>query len=186
MGVRAGCWLLAVTALLGACSGEEPAGTLPPMASQSPLTAAPGKTTPPQLAAAALPATAQGASAFATYYMELIEYTFATGDATALRTASDAACLGCRNFLEAAAKASSAGEFAIDADIEVLEAVSPAIQAGETTVDLRYKRTNGTVVDGAGNVIKSIRAQNATDVQITVSRGRSWIVTAFTAVSAAS
>jgi len=118
--------------------------------------------------------------------MELIEYAFASGDGAALRTASDSDCVGCNNFLTGVADADAAGEIALGADIKVLEAVSPALVSGETTVDLRYERAAGTVVNQAGLRVTAIAAQSPTNVQITVSRRDIWVVSAFTKVEVAS
>jgi len=88
--------------------------------------------------------------------------------------------------LTGVADADAAGEIALGADIKVLEAVSPALIFGETTVDLRYERAAGTVVNQAGLQVTAIAAQSPTNVQITVSRRDIWVVSAFTKVEVAS
>ncbi|MCW2680350.1 MAG: hypothetical protein JWM62_1751, partial [Frankiales bacterium] len=82
--------------LVGGCSSDPKPAPLPPVPSASP---APSALPLPSEAAAETP---QGAAAFARYYMDVITQALSSGDATLLRTLSDADCGGCTNFIGAA------------------------------------------------------------------------------------
>ena len=187
--IRGSAALLAVSAvLLAGCSSDEPAPrTLPPVGSSS---AQPSKPSPTASAASAIPADARGAtseaaSKFARHYMKSIEVAFATGDPAHLKDLSSTSCAGCQNFIAAVIEAAADGHVAREAQIVVGFAVSPALQSNSTTVDLRYERLPGSVVDRAGRIVSSIPGQESTDVQLTVTHDGSWSVEAFASVDAA-
>lgn len=85
----------AVAALfLGACSSDpEPRE---PDSSASPRASA----TPPALPDQARDDTTEGAAAFVTYYVDLLNYAAATGDTEALEAATAKDCSGCQKYID--------------------------------------------------------------------------------------
>ena len=110
-----------------------------------------GGTEPP---AEALAETPQGASAFARYWLALVQDALARGDASALRAVSDAGCGGCTNLISAA-ESGEPGETVRGAGFTVEFAEAPPLANGETTVVLRYSRAAGELVkaDGTSSAI---------------------------------
>ena len=129
---------------------------------------------------AATAADSAGAAAFARHYIATLQQAVATGDATALDALSDPGCGGCRNLLTAIAAAADAGHHVRGAELTVDFAEAPAVRAGETIVDLRYKRRAGDLVDARGAVVQSIAPEGPIDTQLRLKRvGRTWSVLGF-------
>jgi hypothetical protein len=133
----------------------------------------------------ARPADAAGASAFARHYVATMQQALATSDATALEELSDPGCGGCRNVLSAIVEAAEAGRYVEGAEIVVDFAEAPAVRAGETIVDLRYRRKGGGVVDADGVALQTIAPEGPIDTQLRLRHsGTGWTVLGFRQVSA--
>ena len=138
MGVRAGCWLLVLTALLGACSSEEPTGALPPVPSQSPVT------TPSAIPSFVIPSDAQadsqtGASSFVRYFFSEVNGGYQNLDPSRIRDLSAASCNSCSNITQdierlRASKLTVAGSRFRLSSAES----SPPQEDGRVVVDFRY------------------------------------------------
>jgi hypothetical protein len=202
--------VLPLVVLLGACSEDDPgASTLPvlPSASASAGETAPGvgvpsaaakppegasQPSPAALPSAARPlasppsaATAQGASAFARYYISVLESALATSDAQGLQQLSDEGCGGCRNLISAIRQAAKSDHHVAESAFTVDFAESPPPAAGETIVDLRYRRGAGRLLDGTGQVVAPIAAEGPIDAQLRLrNTGAGWLVLGFRQVAA--
>ena len=168
MGVRAGCWLLAVTALLAACSSEEPPGALPPVSSLGPSPSKePAPNAPPL---EAMNESSAGASAFARFFVLSIGTAFATANPTLIVEHSASGCGGCNALIASAGELRSLGHRRIGGTYLDISAVSPAVVDGEVVVSISYRRSEGRIVDAGGATISSAPAVPRTNAQMRLSR----------------
>jgi hypothetical protein len=131
--IRAAVVAACVSAALAGCSAEAEPEPLPSAAAPSPTPVA--LPVPPE----ATPETAQGAAAFARYYLELVNRAFASIDATAVRSVSDPDCGTCSDLIRAIEESPTAGERFEGGDYEVIFAESPPVENGDVIVDVRYR-----------------------------------------------
>jgi hypothetical protein len=170
---------VALVAALAGCSAEADPTPLPPLPSVSPTPET--LQVPPE----ATPDTAEGAAAFAKYYLAVLEEALRSGEPGRLRELSDSGCGGCRNLIGAVERAQAAGQVVRGGEFVVLSAVSPAPEQGEAMVDLRYSREAGELVTLAGEVVEPIQPEPPIDAQMRVARaGTGWRVLGFRAVGA--
>ena len=178
MGVRAGCWLLALSGLLAACSSEEPPGALPPVGtavnSPSANTEASATATPDE----AKPATAPAASAIARFYLKEVNEAYASQQVAFLSQLTSEECNACRNIVSdinrlKESKRSVAGlRFRVGPT-----AAAPPDASGQVVVDVRYDSDGYREVDGAGAVFRDNAAREKQDLQLALVRsGDSWLV----------
>lgn len=196
----------AVVLALAGCSGEEARpSTLPPLASGSPSASAvetprtKGKTATaettnlpkcageleptggvPQAAKAATP---QGASIFARHYMDVLQRAIATADAVDLKHLSNRGCGGCQNLIAAVEAADNRGQRVRGGEFIVQFAEAPLPTADGVTVDVRYMRRPGVLLESGGEVVEEFAAEGPVDVQLRLGRaGASWEVLGFRVV----
>ena len=197
----------AVTALVltwgaaGCSPGEAEPVTLPPVASESAGASGPpgasgepgtsaSPTAPPSSKPVVVPdaakeETPQGASAFARHYMTILEAALGSGQTRELRRLSDPGCGGCNALLAAIDSANASGQRVTGSSFVVEFAEAPAVQAGETIVDLRYNRQPGSLVDADGAVVSPIAAEGPVDAQMRLKRvDEIWLVLGFRQVQA--
>ena len=181
MGVRAGCWLLALTALLGACSSEEPPGALPPVALSGPSPSRePAPSAPPL---EAMNESSAGASAFARFFVLSIGTAFATANPALIAEHSATGCGGCDALIASAGELRSLGHRRIGGDYLDISAVSPAVVDGEVVVSISYRRSEGRVVDASGATISSAPPVPQTNAQMRLSRSSDiWLVKGYRTV----
>ena len=102
-------WLVSTAVavlLLGGCSGDEPAAGPRPASSPpgtTPVTTTSPTPAPPELPARAQKNTKAGAVAFAHHFIEILNYSAATGEVAALKDVSLRACESCTNITQAIA-----------------------------------------------------------------------------------
>ena len=178
--IRRGLGVTCLVVTLASCSADaEQPRTLPPAPSASPSAAA-VLPVPPE----ATPETAQGAAAFARFWLEVVEAALATGDSTQLRELSDDGCGGCNNLIDAA-EGGEPGETIRGAEFTVAFAEAPPLEEGETIVTLRYSRAEGELVGPDGTVATPIAAEGPVDAEMRLRRdGTSWIVLGFRGTAA--
>lgn len=115
MGRRGTSLALALGLLIAGCSGEEPndaaprapsTGTAAPSSSPTPTTSAPVSSAatstpaPPEMPPEARELTAAGAEAFVRYWFHLVNYGYASGDTSLLRSVSAESCQTCASTIE--------------------------------------------------------------------------------------
>jgi hypothetical protein len=128
--------------------------------------------------------TAEGAAAFARYWIKVLEQSLATGDATQLKTLSDDGCGGCTNLV-GAAEGGEAGESIRGGRFVVQFAEAPPIEGDETIVALRYSRGGGELLNADGTVIAPVAPEGPVDAEMRIKRrDGSWIVLGFRGTSA--
>jgi hypothetical protein len=169
--------VLCVTALAG-CGSEAEPQPLPPVASGSPSPAA-ALPVPPE----ATPESAEGAAAFARYWIQVLEQALATGDATHLRTLSDSGCGGCNNLI-GAVESGAPGETIRGGRFTVEFAEAPSLENGETIVTLRYSRAAGELI-GPDGTATPVQPEGPVDAEMRISRqGETWVVLGFRGTTA--
>jgi hypothetical protein len=177
--IRAAVVAVCVSAALAGCSAEADPEPLPSAAAPSPTPVA--LPVPPE----ATPETAQGAAAFARYYLELVNRGFASVDAAAVRSVSDPGCGTCSDLIRAIEERPPAGERFEGGDYDVIFAESPPVQNGDVIVDIRYRIGELRVYGPDGKLLRSTPTQAPTDAQMRLNRrGNSWMVRGFRSVDA--
>ncbi len=157
MTIRTVATLLALAVVLPGCTSDEKVPTvLPPAPSASPTPTASQAPEPMRvpIPPEATAETSQGASAFASYYLKLVEAAFATADPQALKEASAPGCGGCDALIGSVEGLKRQGHKRIGGNYVVREALAPAIVDGDVVVDIAYERPVGRVVDASGTVIR--------------------------------
>ena len=150
MGVRAGCWLLAVTALLAACSSEEPPGALPPVPLQSPIT------TPSITPSLIIPSDAQadsqaGASAFVRYYFSEVNRGYQNLDSSRISDLGTASCNSCSNITQDIERLRASKLTVPGSRFRLSSAeASPPQEDGRVLVDFRYSGDPYVEVSASG------------------------------------
>lgn len=175
-----GAVLLALAVVLTGCTSAEPQPpALPPAPSVSPSVAP--LPLPPEAAAE----TAEGASEFARFYMQVLGHAIQLADPQQVRMLSDSGCGGCQNLISAIEDERTKGQSVLGAEFKVLAAVLPAVTPDDDViVDLRYERMPGQLLDREGRTIDSIAAELPIDSQMRLGRvGGQWIVLGFRAVT---
>ena len=105
--MRFGGIFLAATLLLGACSGDpEPKEPSPSATSQPTSTA-----TPPAMPDQAKEDSPEGAAAFVTYWVQVLNHASVTGDVRALSQASSSGCSGCEKYIKKIESVYAAGGY---------------------------------------------------------------------------
>ncbi len=130
--------------------------------------------------AVATVATAEGASAFARHYISVLQLALASGDTRALERISDPGCGGCTALAGAVKSAARAGQRVAGGAFVVDFAEAPPPEAGETTVEMRYARRSGMLVDAAGAKVADIPPEGPIDAQMRMRfTGDDWVVLGF-------
>lgn len=158
---RTGAVLVALAVALTGCTSAEPRPpALPPAPSVSP-TLAP-LPLPPEAAAE----TAEGAAAFARYYLQVIAEAFAAGDSTVLRMTSAPGCGGCDALISSVENLQRQGRKRVGGDYQVKSALAPAVIRGDVIVDVTYERSAASIVDSAGQVFATAAPVPVTSAQL--------------------
>ncbi len=179
--LRVATLLVLAVALPGCTSDEQRPTVLPPAPSTSPTLAPVQVPVPPEATAE----TPQGASAFASYYLELVEVAFATADAGAVKDASASGCGGCDALIGSIEGLQRQGRKRIGGDYVIGETLAPAVVKGDVVVDITYERRAGRVVDASGQVLETADPVPVTNAQMRlIRRGGSWIVQGYRVVEA--
>lgn len=169
--IRVGLAALCVVAALAGCTEEAAPAPLPSVPTASPTPAA--LPVPPE----ATPESAEGAAAFARYYMAVLTKAFQDADATQLRTLSDGACGGCNNFIGAVEGSAEANERTEGGEFNVVFAESPPVEDGDVIVELRYSRAAARIVTGDGTVRVELPPDPPLDAQMRlVRKDAGWVV----------
>jgi len=165
-----GCALAAVVFAAG-CSSSGPAPTrLPPIASAS-GTAAPSPPADadlPDPGADANVRTAAGASAFASFYLDLVGKSFVAANPSGLKRQSSDTCQGCKGLIVAIENLASKGQHREGGLYQVLSAVTPGLSSDVTVVNVQYRRNASRVLNASGQAIASGPAVPVTDAQLQV------------------
>jgi len=144
--IALGGTLLIITLALAGCGGGDPTPDPPPTRAPSPTVTASGKIAPP-LPPAATAHTKAGAIAFVRHYIDLINYTQATGDTAPINQVSERKCSSCnatstyvRNVYRAGGRI--AGGMT---QIRQIIAVPSKGQDGEFEVDVAIRVTSSRI-----------------------------------------
>ena len=117
--------------------------------------------------------------------MAVLEAALSSARTSELERISDPGCGGCRALLAAIRSARASGQRVTGASFVVQYAEAPLVEAGETTVDLRYVRQPGELVDVNGSVVAKIAAEGPVDAQMRMRKaGDAWLVLGFRQVAA--
>jgi hypothetical protein len=93
-------WLVGIVVgalLLAGCSGDEPSASPPSEPPSMTPAASPPTPTPPSLPASARKPTKAGAVAFAYHFVDVLNYSAASGHLNELHRVSTSSCVSCRN-----------------------------------------------------------------------------------------
>lgn len=148
---------------------------MPPVASGSPSVASVGP-----LPSEAAAATAEGAAAFARYYLEVMNAAFAGADADLVRRLSDAGCGGCNNLIGAIEEPGKEGERVEGGEYVVDFAEAPPVEGGDVIVQLRYSLTEVRVYGPDGALLRRKDPVEDLDAEMRLlRRDQSWVVAGF-------
>ena len=173
--MRAGCWLLAVTALLAACSSEEPPGALPPV--QESVSPSVGPMPVPSPSSLDFERTSRGASAFATFFLHSVGLAYQSADPRLIDELSAPECGGCKVLISGISELRDAGHRRVGGEYVVLSAVAPALNGGDTVVDVIYERPEAEILDQEGATVASAGPVASTTAQVRVLwQGDGWVV----------
>ena len=171
--------MLALPLVLVGCTsddGKKPTvlpSLAPPAASPS---AVPVPSVPPEASAE----TAQGASAFVRYYLDVVNRSFATGEAAPVQALSMSDCAGCRNLIQAISAPTTANERVEGGDYKVLEVASTPASPQVMSSLVTYSLTEVRVVDAVGTLVRSTPARPPVAANMTLQRTNgSWLVATF-------
>jgi Family of unknown function (DUF6318) len=133
---------------------------------------------PPALPKAATALDAQGASAFARYWFDVVNYTYHSGDTHLIRSLSTAECQFCASFVRDTEKATAQGRRTVGADVSVIAAVVPPPSSNDLfQVQALVDQAAGTEVDAVGNVITSLSPNSKARIDVFLRRDTtSWRV----------
>lgn len=167
----------ALVLLLGlsvaACSDTEAEPqSLPPLASATP--SVPPVPSPPAEAAAETP---DGASAFARYYLALIDDAYRRGDTTALAAASAPGCGGCDSIMQSVRAVIGRGERQVQGAAVVQAVAAPPVQNGDVILLIDFTVPSKTFVDQTGSTVATTAPTARTTAQMRlVRRADAWLV----------
>jgi hypothetical protein len=179
-----------LVAVASGCSGTEAApAEVGPLASRTPAieqsagTSASRRASKPSsrpVPTAALIASPQGASAFARYYIAVLNDAFAAKDASLVRQLSDPACQGCRNLIGAIEGPSNNGERVEGGDFSIDYAEAREVAPGDALVDIRYSVEPIRILDAKGRLLETRPRTTAIDAQLRLLMvGDAWSVRGF-------
>jgi hypothetical protein len=178
--------LLAALALTvsGCAADEPPAAQLPPATSEpSPTVSsvAAEVEVPPE----AREETAEGASAFARFYLEiLLTEAFHNADASRVRALTLSECEGCDNLIGLIEQLEQDGERMEGGEYVVAFAEASTVESGDAMVDLGYRLEPGVLVDREGRR-EALEGAEATAQMRLSHRSGTWSVRGFRTVSSA-
>lgn len=116
-------------------------------------------------------------SDFAASFLRELSRGYQETDTATLRAMSDPGCGGCNNLLRAIEDARAAGERTIGGQFRLLTAAAPAVDAGETIVEMRYSRDPAVVVNMSGEQVAQIPADPPLNAQMRLRlQGTTWRV----------
>lgn len=153
MTVRSAALVPLVLLLLGGCTGggaEALPSPLPPAPSPSVSASPAALVVPPE----ARPATAEGASQFARFYLKVLSEAFVSGDVTQLQAISHPDCGTCSEFIKLTKADAAAGKQYEGGAFSPISAEATASAAGDDLVDVFYSRAASTTRDASGAVLK--------------------------------
>lgn len=163
-----------VLALTG-CSGEKAvkATPLPP----TPAATASPTPVPLEVPDSAKPATAQGAAAFARFYLEVMHRAVISGELEQFAFLSDPTCTFCADVAAATRKEYAAGNSFSGGEYEILSAEASQTSPGaDALVDVRFNRRPSERRGPSGAVLSTYPGQSQGLLQIqTRRRGSAWI-----------
>lgn len=138
-----------VALAVGGCVGEpEPARTTDvvrtPSATGSPEPSRPPKPALPERPVAMAEATTDGAAAAATYFFELYDYAFATGDSTPFRRLSAPGCVYCTRTIDQMEQAVEDDQLTQRDPSEISDLTVVEIRPGEW-FNVELRRTQGAI-----------------------------------------
>lgn len=163
--------------LTGCGSGDPKPKVLPP-ASVGASPSAGAVAVPVPLPPAANAETAEGASAFARHYMDVLTASLQSADPQPVIALSDAGCQGCQNIIGAIRQEAAMGQRVVGAPFRVIFAEAPPVRNGEVILNLRYERLRGELLDVAsGRVLQVIEPEPPLDAQMRLRKSSSgWTV----------
>ena len=133
-----------------------------PSASPSPTAVAP--TMPPEAAER----TAAGAEAFVRHWFEVLEYAYATGDASELRQYSAENCASCNRFLERIEGEYARGGSFEGVAVDVVSAAAPPPDDLGALVSAQIMESRAIARDGSGAVVSDTPARGPTGIVFAV------------------
>jgi hypothetical protein len=158
--IRGTAAAVALAAALVGCSAEADPTPLPPLPNVSPTQVA------PQLPPEANEETAEGAAAFAGYYLRIVGLAFQEADATRLQELSASGCEGCDALIAAVQTLQQEGQKRLGGDYLVRGVAAPPVEGGDVVVEISYERVAGQVVDEGGRVVASAGPVPPTNAQM--------------------
>lgn len=139
-----------------------------------------GSTSIPSSATAA---TADGATAYARYYLRLVSDAFATAEAAQLIAASSEDCEGCQAIIDSVQTLAPQGRHREGGEYLIREVVAPPVVNGDVVVLVTYERALGRIVNAEGLVVESAPAVPRTSAQMRLlRRGSGWQVQGYRVV----
>jgi len=176
---RVATLLVLAVALPGCTSDEQRPTVLPPAPSTSPTLAPVQVPVPPE----ATSETAQAASAFARYYMQLLNQAYAAADPAGVQAVSAPGCGGCENLIGAIDELRKDGQRSVGGEYRVVTAVAPAVINGDVIVDISYERPAGQIVGAQDRTVESAAPVPLTEAQLRlVRKNGEWRVQGFRVV----
>jgi hypothetical protein len=139
--------LLAAVALLAAACTDSPA---------EPPVPAPGG--PPPMPPPAAQNTEQGATSFASHWLDLVDYGYRTLDAGPLRGLADPTCRACSEFVAQLDRDRAAGLRYQGGAIHFRSAVPTGTQAGKSTVTVLFDQDELKVLGGVAAAVETVPA----------------------------
>jgi Family of unknown function (DUF6318) len=115
-------WLVSIvvsTLLLGGCSGDEPSASPPSEPPSTTSAASPPTPKPPSLPASARKPNKAGAVAFAYHFVDVLNYSAASGHLKELHEVSTSSCVSCRNVARGLSDVYAAGGSLRGGDLKV-------------------------------------------------------------------
>jgi hypothetical protein len=187
VGVRVGVVAVAVVLAVAGCSGGDapssalPSGSAPPQSSSPPSNPPSTASTTPPPTAPPLPDTATqdtpaGAQSFARYYIEVLDYSYQTGDTQLLRKLTD--CAGCSAVADGIDKFVTAGGRYEGGQLRVVSTKTVRYVPGQAgLVSMVYSRSERELVSPDGKLDK-VNGEPALTVVVTERRKVSgWLIT---------